>query len=214
MKITFKTLGFEASVKCNDGANCSQAIEAFERLTGKSLSNMDLFANGKKITDLESEALEDGAEITAVKSKHESAARIKFKTLGFEAEVECDDDASCSEAIEAFERLTSKSLANMDLFADGKKVTDLSGPAPEEITAVKSKHESAAKITFKTLGFEASVECEDGVSCNEAIEAFERLTNKSLGNMDLFANGSKITDLNVEAPEEITAVKSKHESAL
>ena len=140
MKITFKTLGFEASVKCNDGANCSQAIEAFERLTGKSLSNMDLFANGSKITDLNAEAPE---EITAVKSKHESAARIKFKTLGFEAEVECDDDASCSEAIEAFERLTSKSLANMDLFADGKKVTDLSSPAPEEITAVKSKHESA-----------------------------------------------------------------------
>ena len=143
MKITFKTLGFEASVKCNDGANCSQAIEAFERLTGKSLSNMDLFAKGKKITDLETEALEDGAEITAVKSKHESAAKITFKTLGFEASVECEDGVSCNEAIEAFERLTNKSLGNMDLFANGSKITDLNTEAPEEITAVKSKHESA-----------------------------------------------------------------------
>lgn len=71
MKLTFKALGFVTIVEC-EGGTCSSAIEAFERVTQKSLSNMDLFVNGSKIQDLNTE-LEDGSEVTAIKSKHESA---------------------------------------------------------------------------------------------------------------------------------------------
>ena len=147
MKITFKTLGAEATVECNDGANCSQAIETFERLMNKSLNNMDFFVNNSKVQNPEDISLEDGDVITAVKSKHESAAKITFKTLGFEATVECDgDDVECTEAMETFERLTSKSLSNMDLFVNNSKVQDLDSQTLSDgdvVTAVKSKHESA-----------------------------------------------------------------------
>ena len=58
MKITFKTLGFEASVKCNDGANCSQAIEALERLIGGEEELSDILLN-KRIDELVDKKLKE-----------------------------------------------------------------------------------------------------------------------------------------------------------
>ena len=58
------------------------------------------------------------------------------------------------------------------------------------------------------------VECEEGATCSDAIAAFERLTQKSLSNMDLYAGGKKIENFDDVASDEIVAVKSKHESAL
>jgi len=69
------------------------------------------------------------------------------------------------------------------------------------------------KVTFKTLGFKLTVECESGATCNDAIVRFIEASGKTLDGMDFFANGSKITDLDSEAPTEILAIKSKHESA-
>lgn len=72
---------------------------------------------------------------------------------------------------------------------------------------------SATTIKFKGAGFNISVTCEQGATCNDAIDVFERTTSKVLKGMDFYANGQKITDLGAEAPEEIVAIKSKHESA-
>ena len=51
--INFKGLGFELSVSVPQNATCSEAIAAFERITSKSLSGMDLYDGARKITDLE-----------------------------------------------------------------------------------------------------------------------------------------------------------------
>lgn len=139
--ITFKAVGLEVTVTCDEGASYSQAISTFERITEKSIKGMDFYANGQKVTDLSAPA---ATEILAVKSKHESASTsITFKAVGLEVTVECSDGASCSEAISTFERITEKALTGMDFYANGQKLTDLSKPAPSEILAVKSKHESA-----------------------------------------------------------------------
>ena len=215
--INFKGLGFELSVSVPQNATCSEAIAAFERITSKSLSGMDLYDGARKITDLEKEVAPK--EITAVKSKHASASEattIQFKGLGFDLGVSVPEGASCQDAIKVFESITSKVLAGMDLYDGTTKITDLTQEAPKEITAVKSKHASASETTinFKGLGFELNVSVPAGASCTEAVAVFERITSKSLAGMDLYDGSKKITDLTTEAPKEITTVKSKHASAL
>lgn len=69
--------------------------------------------------------------------------KIQFKGLGLDVSVECDEGATCADAIATFERITQKSLANMDLYAGGKKIENFDDVASDEIVAVKSKHESA-----------------------------------------------------------------------
>ena len=142
--------------------------------------------------------------------------KIQFKGLGLDVSVECTEGATCADAVATFERITQKSLANMDLYAGGKKIENFDDVASDEIVAVKSKHESASgtSIHFKGLGLDVKVECEEGATCSDAIAAFERLTQKSLSNMDLYAGGKKIENFDDVASDEIVAVKSKHESAL
>lgn len=71
-------------------------------------------------------------------------AKIKFSAAGVSVEVDCADGASCSQAMEVFQQVTGKVLSGVDLYADGKKVTDWDNTeAPNELIAVKSKHASA-----------------------------------------------------------------------
>ena len=215
MKISVAVLGNKMSVEVENGANATDALAVFERLTGKVVNGMDLFKGGQKVEA--NTPLEDGDEIVAVKSKHESASGVKItlKVLGSKFEIECED-GTCGDALETFERVTSKAIKEMDLFRNGQK---LSYDAPledgDEIVAVKSKHESAGgvKIKLKVLGAEFEIECEDG-TCGDALETFERVTNKAIKEMDLFRNGAKLTGNEpLEDGDEIVAVKSKHESA-
>lgn len=145
MKISVKTLGAKFELEVENGTNYEKALEVFERVTNKSLAGMDLYANGEKVKDL-SEEVQDGTEVVAIKSKHESAAiKVTVKTLGTKVTVECDDDASCDEALEVFERVTNKVLGDMDIYKNGEKVTDRTAPVADndELVAIKSKHESA-----------------------------------------------------------------------
>lgn len=73
MKITIKTLGGSFEFDSEDCSTYTDALEAFERIHGKSMKGMDLFENGKKITDLNKVLEGDNTELVAVKSKHESA---------------------------------------------------------------------------------------------------------------------------------------------
>lgn len=203
------------SVEVENGANATDALAVFERLTGKVVNGMDLFKGGQKVEA--NTPLEDGDEIVAVKSKHESASGVKItlKVLGNEFKIECED-GDCGEALETFERVTGKAIKGMDLFKNGQKLSlDTPLEDGDEIVAVKSKHESAGgvKIKLKVLGAEFEIECEDG-TCSEALETFERVSDKAIKNMDLFRNGQKLTgNETLEDGDEIVAVKSKHESA-
>lgn len=72
MKITVKTLGGKFEFESQECTNYSEALTAFERLYSKSLDGMDLFVDGAKVKDLNTE-LKGNTEFVAVKSKHESA---------------------------------------------------------------------------------------------------------------------------------------------
>lgn len=146
MKITVKTLGAEFTIEVENGTSYERALQVFEEVTTKSLAGMDLYANGDKVTDLTSEVA-DGAEVVAIKAKHESAAlKITVKTLGTEMSVECDDDSSCSDALEVFQRISGKVVGELDVYRNGDKVADLASTKVEdgdELVAIKAKHESA-----------------------------------------------------------------------
>ena len=98
MKISVAVLGNKVEVEVADGASASEALATFERISNKVLGGMDVYKDGKKLEDLGNEVLQDGDEIVAVKSKHESAAKITVKVLGNEFSVECNDNENCSEA--------------------------------------------------------------------------------------------------------------------
>lgn len=216
MKISVAVLGSKVEVEVANGASASEALATFERISNKVLGGMDVYKDGKKIEDLGNEVLQDGDEIVAVKSKHESAAKITVKVLGNEFSVECNDNENCSEALETFERVTKKAFKGMDLYVNGVKATDNTVLNDgDEVVAIKSKHESAAKITVKVLGGEFSVECDDNTNCSEALETFERVTKKAFTGMDLYVNGTKATETTaLKDGDEVVAIKSKHESAL
>lgn len=145
--------------------------------------------------------------------------KITVKTLGAKMTLEVTEGSSYETALGVFERIYNKSLEGMDLYENGTKVKDLTQTITDgaELTAVKSKHESAAiKVTFKTLGSKVTVECDDDSSCSDALRVFEVITSKSLEGMDLYKDGAKVKDLDatrLENGAELTAVKSKHESA-
>lgn len=142
---------------------------------------------------------------------------IRFEGAGTSVTVTCEKGITCSEAIETFERVVGKIIKNNhDFYGPSGKIQDLSEEAPEELTFVKTKHESAAQtIRFEGAGTVLTVTCDDGVSCEEAIETFERIAGKVIkNNHDFYGENGKIQDLSEEAPEEITFVKTKHESAI
>lgn len=148
MNITVKTLGLEASITVENGQSYTDALAVFEGIVSKSLTGMDVFADGKPVKDLNSAIPEGTQEVVAVKSKHASASgvNITVKTLGVEISVSCDGGASCSDALAAFQKITSKVLDGMDVFKNGKPVKDLKKEKVaegDEIVAVKSKHASA-----------------------------------------------------------------------
>ena len=215
MKILVAVLGASLSVEVSEGANAQDALNAFERLTGKVLGSMDVYNSGTKVTDL-SQPLKDGAELTAVKSKHESAATITLKVLGAEFSVTCDDNTGCSEAYEVFERVTKKAIKGMDLYKNGSKMVETDTLQDgDEVVAIKSKHESAGtNITLERKSAEQCKECDDDSGCDEAMETFERVTGKALKGMDFYRNGSKVTANDTfQEGDEVVAIKSKHESA-
>lgn len=218
MKISVAVLGSKVSVEVENGASASQALEVFERISGKVLKGMDVFKNGQKVEDLDALELQDNDELVAVKSKHESASvKISVKVLGNQFDIECDEEVGCSDALEVFERLTGKAMNGMDLYKNGAKLkeNDVIGDG-DEVVAIKSKHESAAvKITVKVLGSKFEVECDDDTECSDALETFERVTGKALKEMDLYRNGAKMTESDVlQDGDEVVAIKSKHESAV
>lgn len=219
MKISVAVLGSKVSVEVENGANGTQALEVFERISGKVLKGMDFYKDGQKVEDLSTLELRDGDEVVAVKSKHESAAGVKItvKVLGNQFDVECDNELGCSEALEVFERITGKAMAGMDLYKNGTKLKENDVIADgDEVVAIKSKHESAAvKITVKVLGSKFEVECDDNTGCSDALETFERVTGKALKEMDLYVNGAKAQEGDVlQDGDEVVAIKSKHESAV
>ena len=146
MKISVAVLGSKVSVEVENGANASEALAVFERISGKVLNGMDVYKNGQKIEDLNTAVLQDGDEVVAVKAKHESASgvTITVKVLGSEFKVECEDGTGCSDALETFERVTGKALKGMDLYVNGNKSKgNETLQDGDEVVAIKSKHESA-----------------------------------------------------------------------
>lgn len=148
MKLTIQLAGQSRATIEIDKNDCSyaDALEVFERTTGQIIKNYDFFAEGQKLRDLEA-PIRDGEELVGVRSKNESAAKISIQLAGeskFTFETD-DDDCDYAEALETFERLTSKSLKNYDVFSAGRKVRDLNSTVEdgEELVAIRSKNESA-----------------------------------------------------------------------
>lgn len=71
--LRLKGAGLNLTVECSEGSTCQEAIDVFERASGKILKGMDLYANGRKIQDLSEELPEGVEEFVAVQSKHASA---------------------------------------------------------------------------------------------------------------------------------------------
>ena len=147
-RITFQLPGQAQSTFETDEDECDyqSALATFERLNERAMKNYDLFVNGKKVKDL-SETIEDGAVVTVVSSKNESAARITFQLPGqaqstFETD---EDECDYQSALATFERLNERAMTNYDLFVNGKKVKDLSETIEDgtTVTVVSSKNESA-----------------------------------------------------------------------
>lgn len=146
--------------------------------------------------------------------------KIKFKALGAKFEIEVAKGSNYTQALNALGEVTCKPFENVDLFVDGSKVKDWNEEVEKgtTITVLKTKHSSAAiKVVVKTLGTKLSVECDDDVNCKTALEVFEKVSGKVLGNeMDIFVNGDKVADTSAKTlqnNDEVVAVKSKHESA-
>lgn len=146
--------------------------------------------------------------------------KITVKTLGAKLTLEITNGTSYEGALEIFARMADVHLKGMDVYADGKKVEDITSAVADdvsEIQVLKSKHESAAiKLTVKTLGKRVTVECDDDANCDDALKIFERLTETSLEGMDVYKEGNKVADriaTKVENGDELQVLKSKHESA-
>lgn len=150
MKVQVTTLGAKLSIETSNGESYGKALKSFAKLAGKiiDLEAMDVYADGRKVTNLDEEISDGTREITAIKSKHESAAfKVKVQALGASLEVECDGESgTCSEVVEVFQTLSQKLMDGMDYYKNGEKVVD---PLTERmqngdnLVAIKSKHESA-----------------------------------------------------------------------
>lgn len=70
-------------------------------------------------------------------------------------------------------------------------------------------------ITLRVLGQKHTVDVAQGSTYNEIADAFQSQKNVNLRSMDVFSRGRKITNFDEEVSEstDLTAVKSKHESA-
>lgn len=78
MRIELKTLGAVFSVEVEEGCTYTEALETFERVTGKLMNNLDIFIEGGgKVSDLSSPIEGEGDQTwVGVKSKHESAVAV------------------------------------------------------------------------------------------------------------------------------------------
>lgn len=71
---------------------------------------------------------------------------IRIKGVGLNKVVDCKENATVAQAIATFESVYAKNLQGMEFYSGGSKITNLNSVAPDEITAVKAKHESASRI--------------------------------------------------------------------